>query len=55
MTCDAGQVAGVHAQQTRFTAAEALYKQALEIFEATFGKVHRSQNLGPRISLWPIG
>jgi nephrocystin-3 len=34
------QVAGLHAQQGKFSAAEALYKHALEIFEGAFGVDH---------------
>ena len=34
------QVAGIHAQQSKFTTAEPLYKQAMEIYEGAFGKDH---------------
>ncbi|KAK2146989.1 hypothetical protein LSH36_575g02042 [Paralvinella palmiformis] len=34
------QVAGIHAQQSKFTTAELLYKQAMEIYEGAFGKDH---------------
>ena len=34
------QMAGLHAQQAKFTTAEALYIQALEIYEGAFGKDH---------------
>ena len=34
------QVAGLHAQQGKFSPAEALYKQALEIYSDAFGAEH---------------
>lgn len=34
------QVAGLHAQQGKFSTAEALYKHALEIYEGAFGGEH---------------